>query len=88
MKNFKGSKHSHAKWVAEEIFNEMQNTVDEGAELFASDIYNIAKCCSYKAIELNKLSVLDGRGYDEVCKETQEQHDFWELVKEYLDDIE
>lgn len=88
MKNFKGSKHSHAKRVAEELFNEMQNTVDKGAELFASDIYTIAKCCAYKVLEINKLAVLDGWGYDEVNSETQAQHDFWELVGKYLDDIE
>jgi hypothetical protein len=88
MKKFKGSKYSHAKWVAEELFNEMQNTVDGGAELFASDIYTIAKCCAYKVLEISKMVVLDGWDYDEVTSETQAQHDFWELVGKYLVDIE
>lgn len=88
LKSFKGSKHSFAKTTANELFNTIQDDITESAELFASDVYNIVKSCSFKCIAISKLTVLDGFGYDEVCKETQEQHDFWELVESYLNDID
>lgn len=88
MKSFKGSKHSHAKIVAEELFNEMQESVSEGAELFVSEIYDIAKICAYKNLEINKLAILDGLQYEETNEETQAEYEFWELVGRYLDDIE
>ena len=86
--SFKGSKHSFAKKIANELFNTMQNSVSEGAEMFASDIYNVAKFCSQKNIETVKLAILDGWDYYEVCQETKEQYDFWDLVGSYLNDIE
>ena len=76
MKTFKGSSHSFAKEVAKELLEEMKDAVDRGAEMYASEIESVAKCCAVKAIELNKLSILEGWGYDEVNPETRKQHDF------------